>query len=463
MSATHTTDSRRADAVHRVAIAPPSSALRHQRVEIRSILRSPVVQAKLTMSQPGDTHEREADRVADEIMRMPAPELGAGGPIAPGRDAPAPVVQRDVDERADEPDLGDAPEGLEPDGRILPKRHSSGTPVGPLAEPMARGGRPLSAEARAFMEPRFGHDFSSVRVHDDRDAHQLASSYGAAAFAYGGHVFFGGGRYQPGTAAGRRLLAHELTHVVQQRGGDARATGSASSPAVSRSVIHGLSAGGRSRLWRTVEAHVNLHNDRHTHQQVVIYRTGASALTFRTSAGLDRLTSRLIRPQPYPILGKRVPPTARVGRWGLQYFAWITNDGVGFHSNICYPRPRRLRMELTVNGGPASHGCMRLAHGDAQRVYNALSVGDNVYIYDRPTTRGPSWGSGGGRTSTRGGTSTGGGRTYVVQENDTLSEIGDRLGVPWTRIAEANGITDPTSIRPGQALAIPATDEANDD
>ena len=81
-------------------------------------------------------------------------------------------------------------------------------------------GAPLQRAARSCMESGFGHDFSRVRVHDGAAAARSASDMQAAAYTVGAHIVFGAGRYAPDTAAGRHLLAHELAHVVQQRGGD---------------------------------------------------------------------------------------------------------------------------------------------------------------------------------------------------------------------------------------------------
>ncbi|MGI8521631.1 MAG: eCIS core domain-containing protein [Actinomycetota bacterium] len=79
-------------------------------------------------------------------------------------------------------------------------------------------GRSLDPAARAEVEPRFGYDFDQVRVHTDAQAAESARSIGAQAYTLGGDVVFGAGKYAPGTSEGRRLLAHELTHVVQQQG-----------------------------------------------------------------------------------------------------------------------------------------------------------------------------------------------------------------------------------------------------
>lgn len=80
-------------------------------------------------------------------------------------------------------------------------------------------GQPLDASTRAFMEPRFGHDFSRVRVHTDPQAQDSARIVDALAYTLGNDVVFGAGQFSPATTPGRRLLAHELTHVVQQQSG----------------------------------------------------------------------------------------------------------------------------------------------------------------------------------------------------------------------------------------------------
>jgi len=81
------------------------------------------------------------------------------------------------------------------------------------------GGSPLDGQTRALMESRLGHDFSDVRVHTDTKAHESAQSINAQAYTVGSDVVFQSGRYEPSTDAGRHVLAHELTHVVQQRSG----------------------------------------------------------------------------------------------------------------------------------------------------------------------------------------------------------------------------------------------------
>lgn len=83
----------------------------------------------------------------------------------------------------------------------------------------AGGGTSLDGGAREFLEPRFGQDFGEVRVHADSEANDLSNSIQAKAFTKGNDIYFADGQYQPESSAGRELLAHELTHVVQQTGG----------------------------------------------------------------------------------------------------------------------------------------------------------------------------------------------------------------------------------------------------
>lgn len=103
---------------------------------------------------------------------------------------------------------GDAGHGRWSDSLVPPVVH----------EVLRSSGQPLDAPTRAFMESRFGHDFSQVRVHTDERAARSARAVHALAYTVGREVVFGAGQYAPERAAGRRLLAHELTHVVQQAG-----------------------------------------------------------------------------------------------------------------------------------------------------------------------------------------------------------------------------------------------------
>jgi len=161
---------------------------------VQRLIRSGVLQAKLKIGQPNDMYEQEADRVAEKVMQMPEPQ-----------------VQRkcaNCDENEKKLQL------KESSGKVPV---NSGQDVPSIVHDVLRSpGRPLDTQTRAFMEPRFGHDFGSVRVHTDLHAEQSADAVSGQAYTVGSHVVFGAGRYCPATPNGRRLLAHELTHVVQQ-------------------------------------------------------------------------------------------------------------------------------------------------------------------------------------------------------------------------------------------------------
>jgi Domain of unknown function (DUF4157) len=114
---------------------------------------------------------------------------------------------------------------------------SSVLEVPPIVHEVLRSpGQPLGTETRAFMEPRFGHDFSQVRVHTGRDAAKSADAVHAHAFTVGQDMVFGAGQYLPGSRAGTKLLAHELTHVVQQQASPATVLSRASSPTDSSEI-----------------------------------------------------------------------------------------------------------------------------------------------------------------------------------------------------------------------------------
>lgn len=120
--------------------------------------------------------------------------------------------------------------------KIAP-RYSAPSPV---HEVLRAPGQPLDAATRAFMEPRFGHDFSRVRVHTDSAAASSARAMGAAAYTQGHNIMFGAGRYVPYTIEGRHLLAHELTHVVQNEHHTARRPSSTTATVEHEAAAAGL-------------------------------------------------------------------------------------------------------------------------------------------------------------------------------------------------------------------------------
>jgi len=163
------------------------------------------IQPKLMVGAVDDPLEHEADRVADQVMRMPAPEVAPGaGPAQVSRKCAACEEEETLQTKQ-----GELPEA--------PAREAPGL----VDDVLQSAGQPLDSATRAFFEPRFGHDFSQVRVHVDERAANSATAVGALAYTVGspsggGDVVFARGRYEPESDSGRRLLAHELVHVIQQ-------------------------------------------------------------------------------------------------------------------------------------------------------------------------------------------------------------------------------------------------------
>jgi len=189
------------------------------------------MQTKLMVSQPGDEYEQEADRIADQVMRMPEPKIQRVCPecedelqrqlmedeeeeeetsqTKPLAEQITPLVQRQAEPMEEE----EAPLQTKTTSGKLPAVSAS---LQNRISALKSSGQPLSASVRAFFEPRFGCDFSGVRVHGGSEAAQLNRELRAQAFTYGQDVYFGAGKYGLETVTGKRLLAHELTHVVQQ-------------------------------------------------------------------------------------------------------------------------------------------------------------------------------------------------------------------------------------------------------
>jgi Domain of unknown function (DUF4157) len=235
---------------------------------------SMVIQPKLTISTPGDYGEQEADRVAEEVMRIPdgppfqaadrhqdlasPPALqracGCGSqfksdengvvrrwPLLSLSSAGDNVVARAINFRAladsmPDEEISDAVEETDEEAAQTNEvnRKAAGlAATREVAQPTVTpqlskaintacqsGGQPLSPQIRQFMEPRFGYDFSAVRIHTDRAAGEMAHQIQARAFTTGNSIFFAPGEFQPDQKSGKHLLAHELAHVVQQGKGN---------------------------------------------------------------------------------------------------------------------------------------------------------------------------------------------------------------------------------------------------
>ena len=195
--------------------------------EVRRILHTPRVQAKLTIGEPGDAFEQEADRVADRVMRMSEPPAVSSAPETVQRlcDECEEEKEQEQEKEKDEKEYGVVQRECDDCEEEIQAKPEPGAAVrmpdgfGRGFSALRGGGQPLPAAERSFFEPRFGTDFDDVRLHSGSAAGTLARSVHARAFTLHDSIVFGPNQYAPGTSAGRRLLAHELTHVVQQRGG----------------------------------------------------------------------------------------------------------------------------------------------------------------------------------------------------------------------------------------------------
>jgi hypothetical protein len=197
----------------------PALPLRQLRGALGNQAFGRVIQAKLQISQPGDEYELEADRMAEQVMRMPDASLGE--PVT--GDAPPPIsrLQRKCaqyeDEEVQRQPMKEEEEEASLQSKEVPGHSPQDTPaVRAQIDGLRGGGQPLPESTRAFFEPRFGRDFSQVRVHTDAQAAESARAVNARAFTLGRNVVFSAGEYSPQTNEGRRLLAHELTHTIQQ-------------------------------------------------------------------------------------------------------------------------------------------------------------------------------------------------------------------------------------------------------
>jgi len=166
---------------------------------------APFLQFKLSVSSPADPLEQEADRVAEHVLGASetTPKVSSAGP----------QMQRACAKCHEE------------EAQIQMKAHAAGNAgsapahvAGKVGSLIGGGGSPLPSLARSYFEPRFGEGFGDVRIHSGAEARQVTDSLHARAFTLGSNIVFGSG--EPGNGDdGTRLLAHELTHVVQQRGG----------------------------------------------------------------------------------------------------------------------------------------------------------------------------------------------------------------------------------------------------
>jgi hypothetical protein len=204
MTSQHTTQAKTDQSAQRTAQAPVTQAstmqthpILHLQRKVGNQATAQMIQAKLTVGEPNDMYEQEADRVAAAVVRKlhaPTQSTAQRQPQA----SPLPQIQPLVQRKADM------------DGMAVSANVEAGIQ-------QARGsGQPLPESLRNPMEQAFGADFSGVRVHSDGESDRLNRAMQARAFTTGQDIFFQQGAYQTNSRTGQELVAHELTHVVQQ-------------------------------------------------------------------------------------------------------------------------------------------------------------------------------------------------------------------------------------------------------
>jgi hypothetical protein len=166
-------------------------------------------QPKLSINQPNDVYEQEADHMADKVMRMADPSINQSVFFKPAIS----TIQRKCGACKEEEEK-----------RIHRKEDSaaptqSSNTLENYVGSLGASGKQMPESSRKFFEPRFGHDFSNVRLHTDNEAVKSAASINALAYTTGNNIVFNKGQYAPETDSGKKLMAHELTHVVQQQNG----------------------------------------------------------------------------------------------------------------------------------------------------------------------------------------------------------------------------------------------------
>lgn len=343
-------------------------------------LRGSRMQAKLALGSPGNPFEREADRIAETV---------AGGrfvhvPMSAGLAGARPVLRKPADAR----EAGEAPAVVE--------------------EVLRAPGRPLSPAVRGFMEPRFGHDFSNVRVHRDEAAMKSAREINALAYTVGSNLVFGAGQYAPETSAGRKLLAHELAHVLQQKSAPYRAVDGSSvsdSPGeeynadkIANSALAGASIGSIVRSTPKVQRRaapyikkVSVHLSPPQSADLEWEGTppaapGSDHFTVSTGKGYgdpDDPPGTCRRSCCKDPLTQCAPPWNQPGRVGAccTYYgnSFWTGTPLDIYNGWKWWTPIQpyyssrgiaLHQHTEVTGQPIGHGCVRMDDENAHRIYD---------------------------------------------------------------------------------------------
>jgi len=172
----------------------------------------PKIQKKLKTGNPGDHFEAEADKVADHVTN----KRSAGGGLLQSKE----IVQKKPEEKEETvqkktEEKEEAVQKKTNEGLIQKKEEKD--PTSNVERNLKKGGgNPLDSAVRLEMENSFEVDFSPIRIHTDDNAVKMCQEIGAQAFTNGADIYFNKGKYDPNSVQGKKLLAHELTHTIQQ-------------------------------------------------------------------------------------------------------------------------------------------------------------------------------------------------------------------------------------------------------
>jgi Domain of unknown function (DUF4157)/L,D-transpeptidase catalytic domain len=360
-----------------VAIVSGGSAPSIQRRCTKCEAEEERVQAKLSVSKPGDPLEQEADRFAEQVMRGGAPAEFRGAASTVQRQAEKDAEQ--AEDEADEP----MPEELQM-GMLFPKCDAPTPSTVPASSIPRGGGQPLGSDVQRFMRERAGFNFASVRIHADGDAAGSAEHIAARAYTRGSDIYFGQGQFRPGSHEGLKLLAHELAHVVQQGRGVAsvQRQGHGGPPrhppaiAVTHIIIHQVAggAGGEAIAYsgKKVVRRMQITSGRHG------FPTPADKYTLGDAGEADAKSSiygTCTPPhgKPRPCTRSQLKPGEHFEGTPMKHFRRFYRPGHG--------------TDFGFHEGPLSipsHGCIHLSQTDAAWVFK-LPVGTPVHVDAAPS------------------------------------------------------------------------------
>jgi len=374
---------------------------------VTRLVQARLIQASIQVSQPNDMYEREADRAADQVMRMPKSgcpgcqekDLGISRLVQRQESSFPLEEEQQVQAKAMRMPKSGCPECQEQDMGISPKlqRQESSFPLEEEQQVQAKSEDGLTAPAhvesrlssmsdpgqhmpndvQTDMEDRFGASFDNVRIHADTDAARMNRSINAEAFTYQNHIYFGSGKFSPSSYDGKRLIAHELTHTIQQQG-------------IQRKMIQkrgGTTVGSLSVRSNVISAGLTA-----GHAWLSYTPTGGSETTYgtwgnRTPIGLHRDLEVGI-----PYAASRTTDldgtdyssltsfAAANNAWGYinncasfaaRGWAAVTGESLSYRNWIGIPNPSSLGAGIQSANGGAAHGVWAQAQQAAEAVHPA--------------------------------------------------------------------------------------------